>query len=143
MKTIANSHLTGKWYSIARTYNHFEMKFLEIFLYISIACENYLDLLYVGIKEDRSKVLKKFDLEILPKEDDCFIVIRKGLFWKKLKILTFDEKEKILILSDMKMKHILILSRKPKLRHETVENYLNGVVTLRGKELKLYGNSIF
>ena len=143
MKTIANSHLTGKWYSIARTYNHFEMKFLEIFLYISIACENYLDLLYVGIKEDRSKVLKKFDLEILPKEDDSFIVIRKGLFWKKLKILTFDEKEKILILSDMKMKHILILSRKPKLRHETVENYLNGVVTLRGKELKLYGNSIF
>ena len=143
MKTIANSHLTGKWYSIARTYNHFEMKFLEIFLYISIACENYLDLLYVGIKEDRSKVLKKFDLEILPKEDDCFIVIRKGLFWKKLKILTFDEKEKILILSDMKMKHILILSRKPKLRHETVENYLNGVEALRGKELKLYGNSIF
>ena len=143
MKTIANSHLTGKWYSIARTYNHFEMKFLEIFLYISIACENYLDLLYVGIKEDRSKVLKKFDLEILPKEDDSFIVIRKGLFWKKLKILTFDEKEKILILSDMKMKHILILSRKPKLRHETVENYLNGVEALRGEELKLYGNSIF
>ena len=107
MKTIANSHLTGKWYSIARTYNHFEMKFLEIFLYISIGCGNYLDLLYVGINNDRSKVLKKFDLEILPKADACFIIIRKGLFWKKLKILTFDENEEILILSDMKMKHIL------------------------------------
>ena len=142
MKPIANSQLTGKWYQIARTYNRLEMSFLEIFLYVSIGCGNYLDLLYVGIKADRCKVLKKFDLEILPKEDACFIIIRKGLFWKKLKILTFDEKEKILILSDMKMKHISILSRKPELRHEIVEKCLNGIVDFEGKELKLYGNSI-
>ena len=59
MKPIANSQLTGKWYSIARTCNFFEMNFVEIFLYISIAYKNYLDLLYVGVKGDRSKVLKK------------------------------------------------------------------------------------
>ena len=143
MKTIANSQLMGKWYSIARTYNRLEMSFQEIFLYVSIGCGNYLDLLYVGIKEDRSKVLKKLDLEILPKEEACFIIIRKGLFWKKLKILTFDEKEKVLILSDMKMKHISILSRKPVLKHEIVEKCLNGIEALRGKEVKLYGNSIY
>ena len=142
MKTIANSQLTGKWYSIARTYNRLEMNFLEIFLYVSIGCGNHLDLLYVGINDDRSKVLKKFDLEILPKDDACFIIIRKGLFWKKLKILTFDEKEKVLVLSDMKMQHILILSRKPELKHEIVEKCLNGIETLKGKEVKLYSNSI-
>ena len=69
MKTIANSQLTGKWYSISRANNRLEMNFLEIFLYVSIGCGNHLDLLYVGINDDRSKVLKKFDLEILPKDD--------------------------------------------------------------------------
>ena len=142
MKPIANSQLTGKWYQIARTYNRLEMSFLEIFLYVSIGCKNHLDLLYVGIKENRSKVLKKLDLEILPKEEACFIIIRKGLFWKKLKILTFDEKDKILILADMKMKYISILSRKPEQKHEVVEKCLSGIAALRGKEVKLYGNSI-
>ena len=52
MKPIANSQLTGKWYSIARTCNFFEIKFVEIFLYVSIAYENYLDLLYVGITKE-------------------------------------------------------------------------------------------
>ena len=143
MKTIANSQLTGKWYSIARANNRLEMNFLEIFLYVSIGCGNHLDLLYVGINDDRSKVLKKFDLEILPKDDACFIIIRKGLFWKKLKILTFDEKEKVLILSDMKMKYISILSRKQELKQEVVEKCLNGIEALKGKEVKLYSNSIF
>ena len=82
MKPIANSQLTGKWYNIARTRNFFEMNFVEIFLYISIAYENYLDLLYVGIKEDRSKVLKKLTLKILTKNDVNFIIIKKGLFKK-------------------------------------------------------------
>ena len=63
MKPIANSQLTGKWYCIARTYNCFEMNFCDIFLYVLIGCKNYMDLLYVGIKEDRSKILKKLTLK--------------------------------------------------------------------------------
>ena len=124
MKSIANSQLTGKWYNIARTRNFFEMKFVEIFLYISIACENYLDLLYVGIKEDRSKVLRKLTLEVLTKNDSFFIILKKGIFRKRFKILTFDDKNGILILSDKKMKYVSILSRKPTMKHEIVENYL-------------------
>ena len=141
MKPIANSQLTGKWYSIARTRNFFEMKFVEIFLYISIACENYLDLLYVGIKEDRSKVLRKLTLEVITKNDTFFIILKKGFFRKRFKILTFDDKNGILILSDRKMKYLSILSRKPTLSHEVVESYLNQVEELNG-EIELYSGSI-
>ena len=141
MKSIANSQLTGKWYNIARTRNFFEMKFVEIFLYISIACENYLDLLYVGIKEDRSKVLRKLTLETLTKNDTFFIILKKGFFRKRFKILTFDDKNGILILSDKKMKYVSILSRKPTMKHEIVENYLNQVEEL-SREIELYSGSI-
>lgn len=141
MKSIANSQLTGKWYNIARTRNFFEMKFVEIFLYISIACENYLDLLYVGIKEDRRKVLRKLTLETLTKNDTFFIILKKGFFRKRFKILTFDDKNGILILSDRKMKYVSILSRKPTMKHEIVENYLNQVEEL-SREIELYSGSI-
>ena len=143
MKQIANSQFMGKWYSIARAYNRFEMEFFDIFVYVSVGCEKYLELLYVGIKEDRSKTLKKLTLNILTKNDTCFIVIRKGLFRKKLKVLTFDENEGILILADKKMKYVSILSKKAELRHEVVEKCLNSIGVFEGKELKLYGNSIF
>ena len=141
MKPIANSQLTGKWYSIARTRNFFEMKFVEIFLYISIACENYLDLLYVGIKEDRSKVLRKLTLETLTKNDTFFIILKKGFFRKRFKILTFDDKNGIMILLDRKMKYLSILSRKPTLSHEVVESCLNQVEEL-SREIELYSGSI-
>ena len=139
MKPITNSQLTGKWYSIARTRNFFEMNFIEIFLYISIAYENYLDLLYVGIKGDRSKVLKKLTLKILTKNDINFIIIKKGLFMKIIRILMFDDKNGILILSDRKMKYLSILSRKPIMKHEIMESYLNRIEEMNGKRIELYG----
>lgn len=141
MKPIANSQLTGKWYNIARTRNFFEMNFVEIFLYISNAYENYIDLLYVGIKEDRSKVLRKLTLEVLTINDTFFIILKKCFFRKRFKILTFDDKNGILILSDKKMKYLSIFSRKPTLSHETVENYLKQIKDVDG-EIELFGNSI-
>ncbi len=141
MKPIANSQLTGKWYNIARTRNFFEMNFVEIFLYISNAYENYIDLLYVGIKDDRSKVLRKLTLEVLTKNDTFFIILKKGFFRKRFKILTFDDKNGILILSDKKMKYLSIFSRKPTLSHETVENYLKQIKDVDG-EIELFSNSI-
>ena len=141
MKPIANSQLTGKWCNIARTRNFFEMNFVEIFLYISIAYKNYLDLLYVGVKDDRSKVLKKLTLKILTKNDVNFIILRKGLFKKTFRILTFDDKNGILILSDKKMKYVSILSRKSSLSREVVESCLNQIEELNG-EMELYSGSI-
>ena len=142
MKPIANSQLTGKWYSIARTRNFFEMNLVEIFLYISIVCENYLDLLDVGVKDDRSRVLKKLTLKILTKNDVNFIIIKKGLFKKIFRILTFDGKNGILILSDKKMKYLSILSRKPIMQHEVMESYLNQIEEMNGKRIELYSGSI-
>lgn len=142
MKPIANSQLTGKWYNIARTRNFFEMNFVEIFLYISNAYENYIDLLYVGIKEDRSKVLRKLTLEVLTKNDTFFIILKKGFFRKRFKILTFDDKNGILILSDKKMKYLSILSRKPIMQHEVMESYLNQIEEMNGKRIELFSGSI-
>ena len=142
MKPIANSQLTGKWYNNARTHNFFEMNFVEIFLYILIACENYLDLLYVGVKGDRNKVLKKLTLKILTKNDVNFIVIKKGIFKKTFRILTFDGKNGIFILSDRKMKYLSIFSRKPTMKYEVMESYLNQIEELNGKRIELYSNSI-
>lgn len=142
MKSIANSQLTGKWYNIVRTRNFFEMKFVEIFLYISIACENYLDLLYVGIKEDRRKVLRKLTLETLTKNDTFFIILKKGFFRKRFKILTFDDKNGILILSDKKMKYLSIFSRKPTMKQEIMESCLNRIEEMNGKMIELYSDSI-
>ena len=142
MKPIANSQLTGKWYNIARTRNFFEMNFVEIFLYISNAYENYIDLLYVGIKDDRSKVLRKLTLEVLTKNDTFFIILKKGFFRKRFKILTFDDKNGILILSDKKMKYLSIISRKPIMQHEVMESYLNQVEEMNGKRIELFSNSI-
>ena len=139
MKPIANSQLTGKWYNIARTRNFFEMNFVEIFLYISNAYENYIDLLYVGIKDDRSKVLRKLTLEVLTKNDTFFIILKKGFFRKRFKILTFDDKNGILILSDKKMKYLSIFSRKPTMKYEVMESYLNQIEELNGKRIELYG----
>ena len=142
MKPIANSQLTGKWYNIARTLNFFEMNFVEIFLYISNAYENYIDLLYVGIKEDRSKVLRKLTLEVLTKNDIFFIILKKGFFRKRFKILTFDDKNGILILSDKKMKYLSIFSRKPTMKYEVMESYLNQIEELNGKRIELFSGSI-
>ena len=139
MKPIANSQLTGKWYNVARTRNFFEMNLVEIFLYISIAYENYLDLLYVGVKGDRNKVLKKLTLKILTKNDVNFIIIKKGLFKKTFRILTFDGKNGIFILSDRKMKYLSIFSRKPTMKYEVMESCLNQVEELNGKRIELYG----
>lgn len=141
MKSIVNSQLTGKWYQLARTFNCYEKSFVEIMYYISISCENVIDLLYVGVKEDRSKILKKLSLKILTKNDCDYIIVRKGLFRKTLNILTFDNKNGILILSDKKMKYISILSRKMYVNHNDVENYLNNIEFLNNK-MKLYSNNI-
>lgn len=141
MESIVNSQLTGKWYQLARTFNFYEKRFVEIMYYISISCESDMDLLYIGVKEDRSKILKKFSLKILTKNDCDYLVLRKGLFRKTLKILTFDNKNGILILSDRKMKNILILSRKIYINHNVLESYLSKIEFFNN-EVKLYSNNI-
>lgn len=141
MESIVNSQLTGKWYQLARTFNFYEKRFVEIMYYISISCESDMDLLYIGVKEDRSKILKKFSLKILTKNDCDYLVLRKGLFRKTLKILTFDNKNGILILSDRKMKNISILSRKTYINHNVLESYLSKIEFFNN-EVKLYSNNI-
>ena len=133
MKPIVNSQLTGKWYKITRDFHSQELKFTEIFIYLSLnenkkkSSDNYLlDLLYVGVKEDRSKVLKKKSLRIKNKEKLNYLIIRSLFFRKKFKVLVFEEDNGILILSD-KRKNISIYSRRHKVEHEVLEDLLSKI----------------
>ncbi|MBQ3593865.1 MAG: hypothetical protein II981_00435 [Bacteroidales bacterium] len=133
MKPIVNSQLTGKWYKITRDFHSQELKFTEIFIYLSLnenkkkSSDNYLlDLLYVGVKEDRSKVLKKKSLRIRKKDKINYLIIRSLFFRKKFKVLLFDKDNGILILSD-KRKNISIYSRRHKIEHEVLEDLLSKI----------------
>ena len=133
MKPIVNSQLTGKWYKITRDFHSQEFKFTEIFIYLSLnenrkkSYNNYLlDLLYVGVKEDRSKVLKKKSLRIKKKDIINYLIIRSLFFRKKFKVLLFDKDNGILILSD-KRKNISIYSRRHKVEHEVLEDLLSKI----------------
>lgn len=133
MKPIVNSQLTGKWYKITRDFHSQELKFTEIFIYLSLnenkkkSSDNYLlDLLYVGVKEDRSKVLKKKSLRIKKKDKINYLIIRSLFFRKKFKVLLFDKDNGILILSD-KRKNISIYSRRHKIEHEVLEDLLGKI----------------
>ncbi len=141
MKSIVNSQLTGKWYRIAHTYSGFEMKFLEVFMYLSISCEKCLDLLFVGIHEDRTKVLKKLSMKLLINDKGADIILRYFLFRKKLKILTFDKKNEIIIVADDKLKYLAIYSRKSVVGHEVIERLLSNI-GMNVKEIRLFSNSI-
>ncbi|MBE6343710.1 MAG: hypothetical protein E7065_10035 [Lentimicrobiaceae bacterium] len=133
MKPIVNSQLTGKWYKITRDFHSQEFKFTEIFIYLSLnenkkkSSDNYLlDLLYVGVKEDRSKVLRKKSLRIRKKDKINYLIIRSLFFRKKFKVLLFDKDNGILILSD-KRKNISIYSRRHKIEHEVLEDLLSKI----------------
>ena len=133
MKSIVKSQLTGKWYKITRDIHSQELKFTEIFIYLSLnerrktSINNYLlDLLYVGVKEDRSKALRKKSLRIKKKDNLYYLIIRSLFYKKKFKVLLFDKDNGILILSD-KRKNISIYSRRHKIEHEVLEDLLSKI----------------
>ena len=141
MKSIVNSQLTGKWYRIAHTNSGFEMKFLEVFMYLSISCEKCLDLLFVGIHEDRTKVLKKLSMRLIVNDKGVDIVLKYFFFRKKLKVLTLDKKNEIIIVADDKLKYLAIYSRKSVVRHEVIEKLLSNI-DINVKEISLFSRSI-
>lgn len=133
MKPIVDSQLTGKWYKITRDFHSQEFQFTEIFIYLSLnenrkkSSDNYLlDLLYVGVKEDRSKVLRKKSLRIKKKDKLNYLIIRNLFFRKKFKVLLFDKDNGVLILSDRR-KNISIYSRRHKVEHEVLEDLLGKI----------------
>lgn len=143
MKPIVDSQLTGKWYKITRDFHSQELKFTEIFIYLSLnenkkkSSDNYLlDLLYVGVKEDRSKVLRKKSLRIRKKDKINYLIIRSLFFRKKFKVLLFEEDNGILILSD-KRKNISIYSRRHKIEHEILEVLLSKIKFSRSIDLMI------
>lgn len=140
MESIVNSQLLGKWYQVAKTYNRREMCFVEVFLYFSIGCDENLESLYVGVKENRNKLLKKFSSKII-KKDDCMYLLFKGLFFRKrLKIEFFNEKDGVMILSDANNDYLTVYSKSCNFNIDNIEKYLSNIdfVKFNNKDVKLY-----
>ena len=104
MKSIDNSQLTGKWYKHTRDSHSRELKFVEIFIYLSVNglrttdySRTSYDLLYVGVKEDRNKILRKMSLRIIEKSSYNYLIVSNFIFRKKFKILLFDEENGFII----------------------------------------------
>lgn len=132
MKSIVKSQLTGKWYKLTRDFRSRELKFAEIFIYLSVngprtTNNSHLDLLYVGVKEDRNKILRKMSLRIIEKSSYNYLIVSNFIFRKKFKVLLFDEENGILILSDKRMKKISIYSRKYKVTPDVIERYFRKI----------------
>ena len=132
MKSIVKSQLTGKWYKLTRDFRSRELKFAEIFIYLSVnglrtTNNSHLDLLYVGVKEDRNKILRKMSLRIIEKSSYNYLIVSNFIFRKKYKVLLFDEENGILILSDKRMKIISIYSRKYKVTPDVIERYFRKI----------------
>ena len=108
MKSIVKSQLTGKWYKLTRDFRSRELKFAEIFIYLSVNglrttdyCRTSYDFLYVGVKEDRNKILKKMSLRIIEKNGCDYLIVSNIIFKKKFKVLLFDEENGILQIKDI------------------------------------------
>ena len=134
MKSIDNSQLTGKWYKHTRDSHSRELKFVEIFIYLPVNglrttdySRTSYDLLYVGVKEDRNKILRKMSLRIIEKNGCDYLIVSNIIFKKKFKVLLFDEENGILILSDKRMKNISIYSRKYKVTPDVIESYFRKI----------------
>lgn len=141
MKSIVESQLTGKWYLIAQTNKKEAQRFLDVFIYLSIACGKCLDLLFVGIHEDGTKVLKKLSLKLLMNDKGVNIVLKYFIFRKKLKIMAFDRRNEIIIVADDKMKYLAIYSRKSVVCQKVIEKLLSEI-DMSVKEIRLFSNSI-
>lgn len=144
MKSIVSSQLTGKWYHIAGTCRRAEMYFMEIFLYMSMCNDSVLDVLFVGLCQNKSKIIKTLSLEITVYDESVFLCFKSFMFRLKLRILFFDEKNGIMILSDKSRKHLSIFSKKSRLSSDVVEKSLGFIDFFKSKDgkIKLYSSSI-
>ncbi len=143
MKSIAGSQLTGKWYKITRNPKGEELNFIEIFVYLSMSNEKFIDVLYVGVKEDRSKILRKSSLKIM-KGNYCGYIVSKRLFYRKrYKVLLFDEENGIAVLSDMKKRTVSVYSKRSMLSHELLEDSLRRIdFSSYNDEVKIYSGHV-
>ena len=144
MKSIVKSRLTGKWYQVAKGQNRCEKDFVEVMCYLSISYNDGFDLLYVGVRDDGTKKLRKLSLKRLTKDNSNYLICRKTFFRKKLKILTFDTVNGLMILADGKMRYFSILSRKPMVKHTTIEISLSKIDSSKynNNVIEFYSNNI-
>lgn len=144
MESIVDTQLTGKWYHIAGTSRLVKMHFMEVFLYLSLDDKSFLEALCVGMRKNRSKIMKNLSLKIV-EDDGSIIFVSRTIFLRmQFRLLLFDVKNGILIFTDNRKKHLSIFSRQSSLNRELVEKSLNVIefFKLNGVKYKLYSNSI-
>ena len=100
-----------KWYEVARTREKSIFKKVDVFVYLSMTHDNSFDLLYVSIDEINRRLTKCYHGKFVVKIKDNYLIIRRGLFRKKLLIVAFDEASNIVALSNRRKTRCWILSK--------------------------------
>ena len=100
-----------KWYEVARTREKSIFKKVDVFVYLSMTHDNAFDLLYVSIDEINRRLTKCYHGKFVVKIKDNYLIVRRGLFRKKLLIVASDEASNIVALSNRRKTRCWILSK--------------------------------
>ena len=114
-----------KWYEVARTREKSIFKKVDVFVYLSMTHDNAFDLLYVSIDEINRRLTKCYHGKFVVKIKDNYLIIRKGLFRKKLLIVAFDEASNIVALSNRRKTKCWILSKNIPYDEDALKMILN------------------
>lgn len=103
-------------------------------------CKRCLEMLYVGVKEDRRKFLLNVSLDIITENEIQYIIFNTFFFRKKMRVMAFDDNDGFMVLSDFKLRSFSIYSRKSDVSFEELNRYLNTIdfSKFNINEMKLY-----
>lgn len=104
--------MSEKWYEVARSREKQLVKKLDVFMYLSAVHDNAFELVYVSFDEINRCLTRCYHGKIVVRMNKNYLVIRKGLCWKRYLVLGYDEKEGMLALANRRKSRCWVLSKK-------------------------------
>lgn len=105
------SGVTDKWYEVARTRERSFFKKLDVYMYLSAAHDNAFELLYVSIDDINRRLTKCYHGKFVVRMRKNYLIIRNGLWRKKILVLDYNESCGIIALVNKRKSRCWILSK--------------------------------
>ena len=122
-----NNPLMPKWYEIARSYEKRLFDKVDVFMYLSMTHDNAFDLLYVTVDEINRKMTKTYHGKFVIKKKNNYLIIRRGLWRKRLQIIAQDDEKNIVVLANRCKSRIWVLSKNLPYDKPTLANVMKSV----------------
>ena len=116
-----------KWYEIARSYEKRLFDKVDVFMYLSMTHDNAFDLLYVTVDEINRKMTKTYHGKFVIKKKNNYLIIRRGLWRKRLQIIAQDDEKNIVVLANRCKSRIWVLSKNLPYDKPTLANVMKSV----------------